>query len=346
MSDLNKFMQQLVMRNQPGHHLKLYLHILSYLTILIGFFCSSSVQARSYFWRDPLHQVILGKPSFYVAEPGETYAEIAAKTDVAYDNLNAANPGVGPRTLPLDQIYQPHAGTVLVLPTQVLLPMVPHRGVVVNIAEKRLYYFRPKQHRVYVYPIGVGRANWVTPEGYMFIAQKIKNPVWIVPDSIMKYRQQRGDPINKIIQSGPDNPLGYFAMRLSNPTYLMHGTNEPAGVGRRSSAGCIRMYAQDIKELFHMMQLKTPVHIINMPFKVVADEQQKEVWVSLHPPFSEHVQLQAQPLQQLQELFKKYKLQSVFINNKQDLVRHLKLQTGLPFLPSGEVMSMLGRATW
>ena len=95
--------------------------------------------------------------------------------------------------------------------------------------------------------------------------QKIKHPVWIVPKSIYEFRKKRGDPVPKIMQSGPDNPLGDFALRLSEPTYLIHGTNEPEGVGRRSSAGCIRMFPEDIAKLFTKVGVKTPVIITHMP---------------------------------------------------------------------------------
>ena len=311
------------------------------IALLLGCLWLSAAQAREYVWTNPEQQVLLGKLSFYVANGHETYAQIAAIEDVAYDNLNAANPGVGPENLGLDQIYAPHAGTALVIPTEVLLPPVAHRGIVINVAEKRLYFFQPKQHRVFVYPIGIGRQAWETPLGFLHIDEKIKNPVWIVPDSIMQYRQLHGDPINKIVQSGPDNPLGYFAMRLSNHSYLIHGTNEPAGVGRRSSAGCIRLYADDIKQLFSMAQVGTPVHIINMPFKVVTDTRKNSIIVALHPPFAEDEVSLKHPLQVLKKAFATQKRAAVFVASQKNMVWHLKQKTGLPFVPNAEIAAMI-----
>lgn len=297
--------------------------------------------AKRYIWLHPSHEVLLGALDTYVANGKESIAEIAAKTDVPYDDIVAANPGVGPASLPLNQVFVPRAGMALVIPSQVLLPPVAHRGIVINVAEKRLYYFQPQQHRVFIYPVGVGRSDWQTPEGLLHIDEKIKNPVWIVPDSIMKFRQLHGDPVQKIVQSGPDNPLGYFALRLSNHSYLIHGTDEPAGVGRRSSAGCIRMYADDIKQLFSMVKVKTPVRIINLPFKVVRDPYHMRLIVSLHPPFNEQIKAMPDLLQQLQALFHQQHAQALFIINKKGLAQHLAVKTGLPFVPQAEIAAML-----
>ena len=238
----------------------------------------------------------------------------------------------------------PHPGTVLIIPERVVLPPVPHVGIVINVAEKRLYYFRPQSHKVYVFPIGVGRADWETPLGRLRIYEKIKNPVWIVPESIMRYRKKHGDAINKIVQSGPDNPLGYYALRLSNHSYLIHGTNEPAGVGRRSSAGCIRLYSADIKSLFAMVKVKTPVLIINMPFKVVKDKSTDRIYMSFHEPFAEATNLIQNPLSFVQGLFAKQSLDNVFVLGKKSIGRHLKEMTGLVFSPAEDISSITNNA--
>jgi len=119
----------------------------------------------------------------------------------------------------------------------------------------------------------------------MRVIKKIKAPKWVVPDSIFKFRQSIGDPIKKVMPPGPDNPLGSYELRLSGGNYLIHGTNLPAGVGRRSSAGCIRLYEQDISQLYNMVELGTKVVIINKPYKAGWDN--KDLYLEAHMPLFE-----------------------------------------------------------
>jgi L,D-transpeptidase ErfK/SrfK len=172
----------------------------------------------------------------------------------------AANPQVNPKHL------QP--GTQLIIPTQFIIPHIPYRGIVINLGTMRLYYFPKGKNYFYTYPVGIGRKDWSTPLGILHIVEKIKNPVWYVPQSIYLYRQKEGDPVPKVVKPGPDNPLGQYALRLSKRTYLIHDTNDPASVGVRSSAGCIHLYPEDIKELFDLATIKEPVIIINQPYLV------------------------------------------------------------------------------
>ena len=69
-----------------------------------------------------------------------------------------------------------------------------------------------------------------------------------------------------VIGPGPDNPLGRYAFYLGWPSYMIHGTNKPAGVGLRSSHGCIRLYPEDIEQLFEAVPLGTKVRVVNEPF--------------------------------------------------------------------------------
>lgn len=196
---------------------------------------------------------MVGTLQFTQVQQGETFSQIAERYDVGFLQLLAANPYVRPEHLKV--------GTVLLVPSQFVLPESEKNGIVIDLSSMRLFYFPKKKSYFYTYPIGIGRENWETPRGLLKIIQKIKNPSWIVPDSIRIYRAKKHDPVPKVMPPGPDNPLGEFAMRLSKPTYLIHGTNEPASVGQRSSAGCIHLYAKDIRELFSMTPIKTAVFI-------------------------------------------------------------------------------------
>ena len=210
-------------------------------------------------------------------QEGHTFAGIARQYDVGYFELVEANPEVGPN--------QPLLGTALIIPTRYLLPRVSRDGIVINLATMRLYYFPKGENYFYSYPVGIARFNWASPIGRFRIVQKIQNPVWVVPDSIFRYRQENGDPVPRVVPSGPNNPLGYYALRLSNPTYLIHGTNDPDSVGRRSSAGCIHLYPEDIKQLFEMVSVNTPVLIINQPYIVGLDEG--KLYIEAHLPLKE-----------------------------------------------------------
>jgi L,D-transpeptidase ErfK/SrfK len=91
--------------------------------------------------------------------------------------------------------------------------------------------------------------------------------------------------IPKIVPPGPENPLGDYALRLSRPTYLIHGTNDNSGVGRRSSSGCIRMYPEDIDKLFHTLKIGDSILVINEPYKI--GRHNDSVYVEGHLPLQE-----------------------------------------------------------
>ena len=171
----------------------------------------------------------------------------------------------------------------MILPTHYILPQAPHRGIVVNLPEKRLYVYR--SHRVYTFPIGIGRAGWTTPVGQLRIISKQKNPAWYVPKAVRATQAELGNPLPAVVPAGPNNPLGDYALRLSKSNYLIHGTHDPSGVGKRSSAGCLRMYPEDIKRLYHMIPINTPVTIIKQPLKTA--QVGSQFWVESHSPLIE-----------------------------------------------------------
>lgn len=240
--------------------------------------CLLSVPGFALRFPKPLpDQSVVGELQYVKVKPMDDLYAIARRYDVGFYEMVESNPGVNPDT--------PKVNTAVIVPTRYVLPNVPHNGIVVNIAEMRLYYFPAHQNQVYTFPVGVGEVNWDTPLGQLHVVEKIKHPVWYVPKSIYERRKERGDPVPRVVKAGPNNPLGDFAMRLSNRSYLIHGTNEPAGVGQRSSAGCIRMYPEDIKQLFAMVPRGTPVNIINQPYKL--GEFDGSILLEAHQPFKE-----------------------------------------------------------
>jgi L,D-transpeptidase ErfK/SrfK len=195
---------------------------------------------------------VVGNLSDYVAQPGDNLADIARRLDIGYTEMLAANPGVDP--------WSPGVGRQLTIPALYILPDGPRRGIVLNLADRRLYYFQPG-NRVLTYPIGIGAIGFTTPLSTTTVVRKEPNPTWVPPPSI----HAENPDLPAAVGPGPDNPLGAFALRLGWKNYLIHGTNKPDGVGRNVSHGCIHLYPEDIEELFATVPVGTPVRVIEQP---------------------------------------------------------------------------------
>lgn len=186
----------------------------------------------------------------------ETLMDIARQYDLGFVELRAANPGVDP--------WQPGEGREIVIPTMHLAPQAQHRGIVVNLAEMRLYVYQGDGAPVVSFPIGIGREGWETPTGITHIVRKRRNPTWVVPASI-----RAGNPrLPAEVPPGPNNPLGDYALSLAWPGYVIHGTNKPDGIGRHVSHGCMRLYPEDIAKLFGMVSVGTQVNVVDQPVKL------------------------------------------------------------------------------
>jgi L,D-transpeptidase ErfK/SrfK len=196
---------------------------------------------------------VVGNLTDYVTQAGDNLADIARHFDIGYTEMLAANPGVEP--------WSPQAGRTLTIPALYVLPDAPRQGIVINLAERRLYYFPPGGHTVQTYPIGIGAIGFTTPLSTTRVVRKEPNPVWIPPPSIHEENPDVPDRVGP----GPDNPLGAFALRLGWTNYLIHGTNKPDGVGRNVSHGCIHLYPEDIEKLFNAAAVGTPVRAIEQP---------------------------------------------------------------------------------
>lgn len=226
---------------------------------------------------------VVGEAKTAVVREDENFSDIAQRYDVGYYEVFEANPGVDPD--------EPPPGTIIIIPTQYIIPPeLRENMIIINLAEMRLYYQPKGVNRVYIYPVGIGKAGWNTPAGMMKIVEKTVNPKWTVPDSIYKFRKSIGDPVPHVVGPGPDNPLGKYKLRLSDQVYLIHGTNAPEGIGRRTSAGCVRLYANDIEQLFNMVKKGTKVLIINKPYKAgwIDDGKSHQLlYLEAHMPLAE-----------------------------------------------------------
>jgi len=233
------------------------------ILVIIALVMASAPRAEIY-ELPPAGFDVVGAVSTIMARDEDTLIDIARRHGLGYEDIVRANPTVN--------IWVPGAGTEIILPTRYVLPAVPREGVVLNLAEFRLYYFpKPKAGEpayVMTYPISIGRMDWDTPLGLTEVISKVRNPSWYPPQSVRDEHAADGDPLPRIVPPGPKNPLGKYAMRLGLPGYLIHSTNRPAGVGMRVTHGCVRMFPEDIEYLFGQVDVSTPVRIINDPVKI------------------------------------------------------------------------------
>ena len=209
-------------------------------------------------------QTVIGEPQIVLAGPLDTFSDLARSYGLGYDDLIDANPGIDP--------WLPGEGTPVLLPTQYVLPDAPKHGVILNIATKRLFYYpQPvpgERRQVLTYPIGIGRVGWETPLGETTVIAKAENPSWWVPASVRREHAEMGDPLPSVVPAGPDNPLGTRVLKLDMPGYLIHGTNQPYGVGMRVSHGCVRLYPENIEFLYTLVDIGEQVTIMNEPYQM------------------------------------------------------------------------------
>jgi L,D-transpeptidase ErfK/SrfK len=209
---------------------------------------------------------LLGREERVVTRYEDTLYDIARRFSLGSEEIVRVNPGMDP--------WLPGAEREIVIPGQRILPQGPREGIVVNLPEHRLYYYPPvkKGERpvVRTYPISTGKMDWKTPLGVTRIVSKQEKPNWYPPPTVLAEHEAKGDPLPKVVPPGPDNPLGEHAMRLALPggAYLIHGTNRPAGVGMQVTHGCIRLFPEDIAELYGFVPVNTKVNLIDQPTKV------------------------------------------------------------------------------
>ncbi len=202
---------------------------------------------------------IIGQVKYVVADHTNLEA-IGREYGIGYYEIVEANPKLNPIDVPL--------GANVVIPSEYILPTNVRKGIVVNVAELRLFYFLPKKHEVFTVPVGIGKVSWRTPVADMKIVNKIAHPTWVAPANVIKEDAKNGITVPKVIPPGPNNPLGQYALRLSKRLYLIHGTSDPSGVGKRVSSGCIRMHNHDIQYLFNHVNVGTNVSIVNEPLRI------------------------------------------------------------------------------
>ena len=219
---------------------------------------------------------VIGHVQITQAQRGDTFSSISRRYDFGYYELVEANPSLNPEQL------QP--GALVVLPTQFILPDAPRTGIVVNLAELRLYYYPSTTHTVITFPVGIGREGSGTLLGLTKVLKKTINPIWRPTPDTLAADAKNHIAVPRSVPPGPDNPLGAYALWF-HPTYLMHGTNDYTSIGRRSSAGCIHLLPEDIEAIFDKIKTGTAVNVISVAYKTGwLDEK---LYLEAHVPLQE-----------------------------------------------------------
>lgn len=205
----------------------------------------------------------IGKTEYVYTKRGEKLSSIAKRYGISFADITEANPTLTSKKTLAE-------GTRVAVPKYFPLPAGPREGIILNLANLRIYYFHPDGVHVSTYPVAAGKQGWSTPQGETTIVAKEKNPAWRPPASIRREAARRGRNLPLVIAPGPRNPLGRYAMRLGFGGILIHGTNQPQSIGTRASHGCIRMLAKDIEDLFKQVPVGTPVRIVHQTKSSVA----------------------------------------------------------------------------
>jgi L,D-transpeptidase ErfK/SrfK len=229
---------------------------------------------------------LIGEVQYVTTSDEDTLLDIGRRFGVGYEEMTAANPGIDP--------WVPGVNKRITIPTQYLLPDAPRTGIVVNVAEHRLYYYpkvvKGKAAVVQTFPVSLGKEDWSTPHGRTTIVAKITNPTWYPPASVRKEHADHGDYLPAAIPPGKDNPLGEFAMRMGfgDGTFLIHGTNKPTGIGLDVTHGCIRMFPEDIEHFFKEVPVGTSVLIVDQPYKMAWSKDRLYMEVHKSADMDEH----------------------------------------------------------
>ncbi|HAS0919117.1 L,D-transpeptidase [Enterobacter cloacae] len=248
------------------------------LGCLAALLISQSVQAVSY-PLPPAGSRLVGSTQVITVPDHNTLPleAFAAQHGQGLSNMLEANPGVDP--------FLPQSGTRLVVPQQLILPDTVRKGIVVNVAEMRLYYYPPGSNTVEVFPIGIGQAGRETPRNWVTaVERKQEGPTWSPTPNTRREYAKEGKTLPAFVPAGPDNPMGLYALYIGR-FYAIHGTNSNFGIGLRVSQGCIRLRNNDIKYLFDNVSPGTRVQLIDQPVKVTTEPDGSR-WVEVHEPLS------------------------------------------------------------
>lgn len=267
---------------------------------------------------------LVGQAQVINALHEDTMLDIARRSHLGHDEIMIANPTVDK--------WLPGAGTPVTLPTRYILPDAQRTGLVLNVPEMRMYYFPPAKRGeprvIETYPVSVGRMDWQTPLGKSHVAAKVKDPAWRPPKSIRAEAAARGEILPEVVPPGPKNPLGQFALRLSVPGYLIHGTDKPWGIGMRVTHGCMRLYPEDSEKIFRSVSVGTQMQMVNQPVKVGWVDG--VLYMEVHPPLEEDLVRQNALMNMALDVLEKAFLKRRTAVSGRAIADAVEQQTGMP----------------
>lgn len=227
---------------------------------------------------------IIGSEGKYIVQKGDTLDFIASKLGLKAAKIRQDN-----------QIGQNHRlkpGMALKIDTRRILPKAFNNGIVINIPERMLYYFKDGNVSM-VFPVGLGKifrnvgSNWHTPVGRFTVKVKQKDPVWYVPVSIQKEMEREGKPVEVIVSPGPDNPLGRYILRTDLHNIHIHETIYPTSVHKFSSHGCIRVLPEHMEPFFKDVGIGAEGEIIYRPIKTLYENGR--VYIEVHKDYYKQI---------------------------------------------------------
>jgi L,D-transpeptidase ErfK/SrfK len=203
------------------------------------------------------HPPVMGNSVTYTVRKEDTLLNIAREFDLGFRELRRLYPDLA--------TWMPSPGMNITIPRMWIPPSPPKnpdkREIVVNLPEMRLYLYNFERELIRSYPVGIGTAENPTPTGSYSIAEKVRDPVWTVPQSL----RDKYDIVQ--IAPGKKNPLGRYWLGLGDTSYGIHGTNFAWSVGRAATHGCLRLYPEDISRIYTLVEPKTRVQIVYEPVK-------------------------------------------------------------------------------
>lgn len=221
--------------------------------------------------------IIIGEEFIYEVSKGDSLELICSRFGISLQKLIKDN-NIDPKKLL-------QIGQRLYLNTKKIVPKTIEKGIIVNIADKMLYYFKDGELKM-TFPVGLGMPSWKgitrwrTPEGSFKIIRKRKNPTWVVPESIQWKMRMEGKPVKTVVPPGPDNPLGRYALDTTIPRVVIHETIWPTTVYQYRSHGCVRVLPEHMEKFFYEVEINTPGELIYIPVKIAVVEDR--VYLEVH----------------------------------------------------------------
>ena len=244
-----------------------------------------SGQAGAVVWPLNDDQDVIGELIEDRLRPDDTLVDMARMHNIGLVELRVVNPTLDP--------WLPEPGARVVVPQLHVLPDTPREGIVVNLSERRLYFFADRWPDrdgpiVSTHPVGVGLLDRATPEIRTRVTARLDRPAWYPTAEVRAwYLKEKNEILPAMVPPGPENPLGDHALILEHNDLMIHGTHRPAGVGTRVSQGCIRLYPESIANLIQQVPVGTPVRVVNQPTRL--GWREGRLYLDVDPPEADDV---------------------------------------------------------